>query len=66
MSPDLADAQVPFGSEADVVIEPVRRKPATFLEPPETFVVLLARKGRGLETDNDAHAAFLLDRVRRP
>jgi hypothetical protein len=45
--PDLADAKVAIGTEADVVVESVRRKDTRLLELADALVVLYRCQGRG-------------------
>src|SRR3954453_14268907 len=63
--PDLADAQVSVRAEANVVVEPLRRKVhAGFLELASACVVLLGSQVLRAEADDDAHGELL--RARGP
>src|SRR5215213_11199045 len=53
--PDLADAKVALGTEADVVVESVGWEVTGFLELADAFVVLRGGQGCGSKADENAH-----------
>src|SRR5206468_12694899 len=54
--PDLADAKVAIGAEADVVVHPLRGKVTGLRQATDALVVLLGSQRRRGEADNDAHS----------